>query len=97
MIKKIKKVVTAKRLAIIMALIALVSFGYKLTIGILATSLVLIVAAFPTLFVFICKALYAKNMEQSRAYKKKTYFWMMIATASFVVIHSLLCFKSWGH
>lgn len=87
--KKIKKIITAKRLAIVMALIALVSFGYKLTIGILATSLVLIVAAFPTLFVFICKALYAKNMEQSKADKKKTYFIMTIVTASYAVIFIL--------
>lgn len=87
--KKIKDIVTAKRLAIAMALIALVSFGYKLTIGILATSLVLIVAAFPTLFVFICKALYAKNMEQSKADKKKTYFIMTIVTACYAVIFIL--------
>lgn len=87
--KKIKKIITAKRLAIVMALIALVSFGYKLTIGILATSLVLIIAAFPTLFVFICKALYAKNMEQSKADKKKTYLIMTIVTACYVVIFIL--------
>ena len=87
--KKIKDIVTAKRLAIAMALIALVSFGYKLTIGILATSLVLIIAAFPTLFVFICKALYAKNMEQSQADKKKTYFVMTIVTACYAVIFIL--------
>lgn len=87
--KKIKKIITAKRLAIVMALIALVSFGYKLTIGILATSLVLIVAAFPTLFVFICKALYAKNMEQSKEEKKKTYLIMTIVTACYVAIFIL--------
>lgn len=81
-----KNPLTPKKLAIIMALIALVSFAYKLTIGILATSLVLIVAAFPTLFVFICKALFAKNMNQSREEKKRSYFYMAVATACFAAI-----------
>ena len=38
-----KKPLSPKKMAILMALVALVSFGYKLTIGILATSLVMII------------------------------------------------------
>lgn len=88
-IKKIKKVLSPKRLAIIMALIALVSFLYKFSVGIMATSMVLIIAAFPTLFVFIAKAMFAKNMDQTRAQKKRAYLIMMIATVSFAVIFIL--------
>ena len=88
-IKKIKKVLSPKRLAIIMALIALVSFLYKFSVGIMATSMVLIIAAFPTLFVFIAKAMFAKNMDQTRAQKRKAYLIMLIATTSFAVIFIL--------
>ena len=72
-----------------MALVALVSFGYKLTIGILATSLVMIIAAIPTFFVFVCKAAYAKNMNQTREEKKRAYLIMTVATTCFAVIFIL--------
>lgn len=88
-VAKVKKVATPERLAIAMAIIALVSFIYKFTVGALAASLVMIIAAIPTLFVFICKALYAKDMHQPRDKKKKTYFFMMIATVCFVVLFLL--------
>ena len=41
-----KKVLTPKRIAIFGAVVSLASFSYKLTIAILATSLVLIIASF---------------------------------------------------
>lgn len=85
-IKKVKKIASPKRIAIVMAIIALVSFSYKLTIGIMATSLVLIIAAIPTFFVFVCKAVYAKNMNTTRKEKKITYLIMSIATASFSLL-----------
>lgn len=62
---KIKVPLTPKQIAIIMAFICLGSFLYKLTIGVMSLSMVLIIAAIPTLFVFICKFLYAKNMNQT--------------------------------
>ena len=80
---KIKVPLTPKQIAIIMAFICLGSFLYKLTIGIMSLSIVLIIAAVPTLFVFICKFLYAKNMNQTDKQKLKSYLIMMIATASF--------------
>lgn len=86
---KIKKVITPKRIAIVSAIIALVSFLYKFAIGILATSLVMLIAAFPTLFVFICKAVFAKNMNQTREQKKKAYLIMTIAAISFTAIFIL--------
>ena len=79
------KVLTPKKIAIIGALVSLISFGYKLTLGILAASLVLIVASVPTLLVFVCKAFYVKDMHQSRAAKKKGYLAMTIATALFAM------------
>ena len=88
-VKKIKKQITPKRLAIAMAIIALVSFDYKFTVGMLAMSLVMIIAAIPTFFVFRCKLLYARNMEATRAQKKRTYFFMLIFTASFSLLFIL--------
>ena len=87
--KKVKVPFTAKQIAIAMAIVCLVSFLYKFTVGIMALSLVMIIAAVPTLFVFICKALYAKHMDQPRSEKKKTYFFMMIATICFVILFLL--------
>lgn len=86
---KIKVPFTAKQLAIAMAIIALVSFAYKFTVGMIAMSLVMIVAAIPTFFVFLCKFLYAKHMDQPRKEKKKAYFLMLIFTASFSLLFIL--------
>ena len=86
---KIKVPFTAKQLAIAMAIIALVSFAYKFTVGMIAMSLVMIIAAIPTFFVFLCKLLYAKHMDQPRKEKKKAYFLMFIFTASFSLLFIL--------
>ena len=86
---KVKMPLTPKQLAIAMAIIALVSFGYKFTVGMLAMSLVMIIAAVPTFFVFLCKFMYAKHMDQPRSEKKKAYFFMFIFTASFSLLFIL--------
>ena len=86
---KVKVPFTPKQLAIAMAIIALVSFGYKFTVGMLAMSLVMIIAAVPTFFVFLCKFMYAKHMDQPRSEKKKAYFLMLIFTASFSLLFIL--------
>ena len=86
---KIKNPLTPKQLAIAMAIIALVSFGYKFTVGMIAMSTVMIIAAIPTFFVFLCKFLYAKHMDQPRSEKKKAYLFMMIFTASFSLLFIL--------
>ena len=83
------KVLTSKRIAIFTAIISLLSFSYKLTIAIMATSLVLIIASIPTLLVFLGKIFYVKNMHQSRVKKKKGYLAMAIATALFVILFLL--------
>ena len=86
-----------KKIAILMAVIALVSFGYKFTIAILAASLVLIIAAIPTFLVFICKALYARHMDQTKAQKKSAYFKMTIATTCVVAIFVLFSILKVGN
>ena len=86
---KIKNPLTPKQLAIAMAIIALVSFGYKFTVGMIAMSMVMIIAAIPTFFVFLCKFLYAKHMDQPRSEKKKAYLFMFIFTASFSLLFIL--------
>ena len=86
---KVKVPFTPKQLAIAMAIIALVSFGYKFTVGMIAMSLVMIIAAIPTFFVFLCKLLYAKHMDQPRKEKKKAYLLMLIFTASFSLLFIL--------
>ena len=87
--KKLKIPLSAKKIAIIMAIICLGSFLYKFTIGVMSLSMVMIIAAIPTLFVFICKALYAKNMDQPKKKKKRSYFIMMMATFAFVTLFVL--------
>ena len=87
--KKIKIPLTAKQIAIIMAIICLVSFLYKFTIGIMSLSMVLMIAAIPTLFVFICKFLYAKNMNQTEKQKLRSYLFMLVATAAFSTLFIL--------
>ena len=87
--KKLKIPLSAKKIAIIMAIICLGSFLYKFTIGVMSLSMVMIIAAIPTFFVFVCKAMYAKNMDQTRSKKKRTYLIMMIATFAFVVLFIL--------
>ena len=86
---KVKMPLTPKQLAIAMAIIALVSFGYKFTVGMIAMSLVMIIAAIPTFFVFLCKFLYAKHMDTTRAQKKKAYLFMLIFTAAFALLFIL--------
>jgi hypothetical protein len=83
------KALSPKRIAILMAFVTLASFLYKLTIGILSTSMVLIIAAIPTFLVFVCKLAYVKNMHQSREAKKKGYFAMALATTLFVIVFLL--------
>lgn len=85
----VKKQVTPKRIAIIMAIVSLVSFLYKFVLGIITPSALLIVAAVPTFFVFMCKAMYARHMTATRMQKKKGYLIMTIGTFSFALLFFL--------
>ena len=75
-----------KRMTFLSAIITLISFGYKATLSVLAMSLVLMVAALSTLMVFICKAIFVKNVLESREKKKKAYFFMALA----IFVYSLI-------
>lgn len=87
MAKKLK--LTARKIAIISAAITLVSFGYKLTLGILAASLVLIIASMSTLLVFLCKLFFVKSCNATREEKKKTYFVMIILLFAYAALFIL--------
>ena len=87
--KKSKLKLTPKKMALLMAIISLVSFLYKLGLGILSTSIILIVASMSTLIVCICKFIFWKKMNATREEKKKAYFFMMILALAFGVLFLL--------
>ena len=88
-VTKVKGKMTPKRIAIIMAIVSLVSFLYKFVLGVLTPSALLIVASLPTAFVFLCKAMYAKHMDATRKQKKTAYLVMTIGTLAFAVLFFL--------
>ena len=75
-----------KRSTFFSAIISLLSFAYKLVLGIINTSNVLIVAATSTLLVFICKLLFIKNVTMTRDKKKKAYLFMSILILLYALI-----------
>ncbi len=75
-----------KRNTFFSMLITLVSFLYKAALAVVAMSHVLMIAALSTFMVFICKAIFVKNVLETRDKKKKAYFGMMLA----VLVYSLI-------
>ena len=71
------------------AIITLISFLYKATLGVLTMSMVLMVASLSTLLVFICKVIFIKNVLKDRARKKKAYLVMAILLVFFAVLFLL--------
>ncbi len=86
---KLKKLITPKKIALIMVLISLVSFLYKIGLGIISNSIILIVASLSTAVVCACKFIFWKDMNADRKAKKKSYFIMMILALSFAVLFLL--------
>ena len=84
------KAVTKKKrmrfMATATSFVALVSFIYKLALGIYGMSLVLIIASFSSLMVFICKFFFVRNVYETRAKKKKVYLFMILS----VLVYSLI-------
>ena len=78
-----------KRTVYITAIISLLSFAYKLTLGILNMSLILMIAATSTLLVFSAKVLFLKNYTKTREQKKKAYLVIAIITLIYSVIFVL--------
>ena len=64
-----------KRTVTFTAIITLVSFLYKLGLGILTMSIILMIAAVSTFLVFIAKVTFVKNATKSRTAKKKAYLY----------------------
>lgn len=86
--KKGKKL-SMKTATIFSAIVSLVSFLYKMGLGIMSTSIILIVASLSTLIVFVCKVVFVKNITATREKKKKAYFIMMVLALSFGVLFLL--------
>lgn len=86
---KLKSKLTPKRIALFAALVSLVSFLYKISLGIISNSMILIVASISTLLVFVCKFIFYKEMDSDDARKRKAYFVMMILALSFGVLFLL--------
>ncbi len=75
-----------QKMTLLSAIITLISFAYKLTISIITMSTVMIVASVSSFLVFICKAIFVKNVFETRAKKKKAYLFMLLS----VLIYSLI-------
>ena len=75
-----------RTITFISMIVTLVSFLYKLSLSIVAMSHVLMIACLSTLMVFICKAIFVKNVLENRDKKKKAYLGMMIAVLIYSVI-----------
>lgn len=86
---KLKKLVTPKKIALVMALISLVSFLYKIGLGVISNSIILIIASLSTAVVCACKFIFWKDMNADRKAKKRSYFIMMILALSFAVLFLL--------
>lgn len=75
-----------KKITFFSAIVTLISFIYKLVLGVLNTSNVLIVAATSTFLLFICKVLFVRNVTMNRDKKKKAYLFMSISILLYALI-----------
>ena len=71
------------------AIISLISFLYKLSLGIITTSIILIIASISTLLVFVAKVAFVKNVNKSRKEKKKAYLAIIIVSFVYSLIFVL--------
>ena len=81
--------VKMKKMTAFSAIISLVSFLYKMGMGIYNLSLVLMVASLSTLMVFICKVAFVKAITKTREKKKRNYLIMVVATFIYSLIFLL--------
>ncbi|MBO4541268.1 MAG: hypothetical protein J5736_04755 [Bacilli bacterium] len=79
----------AKLITLLSAIVSLLSFGYKLTLGIMTMSLVLMIASLSTFLVFVCKAAFVKFLTATRERKKKAYLVMAISVLLYAAIFIL--------
>lgn len=88
--KKLGEKKKMKRMTFLTSLITLFSFLYKAGLGVMTTSIVLIIASISTLMVFICKILFVRNVLQTRDKKKRAYLFMAISILVYALI--FICF-----
>ena len=86
---KLKKLITPKKIALLMAIISLVSFLYKIGLGVISNSMILIIASLSTAVVCACKFIFWKDMNADRKAKKRSYFIMMVLALAFAVLFLL--------
>ena len=86
---KLKKLVTPKKIALLMAIISLVSFLYKIGLGVISNSIILIIASLSTAVVCACKFIFWKDMNADRKAKKRSYFFMMVLALAFAILFLL--------
>ena len=86
---KIDKKSLAFKIAVISAIVSFVSFGYKLALGIITSSMILIIASISALMIFICKLMFVRNTTKTKEQKKRAYFIMTIAATIFVALFVL--------
>ena len=89
MAKKVKKRTTMKKATMFSAIISLVAFLYKMGLGIISMSIILMVASISTLIVFICKVIFIKNLTGTRERKRKAYLLMLVLAFSFGILFLL--------
>ena len=80
---------TAKKITFFSAIISLVSFAYKMTLGVITMSMVLMIASLSTLMVFICKLMFVKNVTKTREKKKRGYLVMILACLAYSTLFIL--------
>lgn len=75
-----------KRTVTITAIISLISFLYKMGLGIWTMSTILMIAAVSTLLVLIAKIAFIKNVTKSRGEKKRAYRLIAVVTLFYSLI-----------
>lgn len=75
-----------KRITFISAIITLLSFIYKFMLAFLDKSSILMIASLSTLMVFICKALFVKNITKTKEKKRHAYFIMSMALFVYALV-----------
>ena len=79
----------AKTITLLTAIVSFLSFGYKLGLGIMTMSLVLMIASVSSFLVFVCKIAFVRNLTETREKKKKAYLVMAISALIYATIFIL--------
>ena len=83
------KLTTPKKMAFFSMIVTLISFLYKIGLGIYSMSIILMVASISTFLVLVCKFVFYKRMMGDRKQKKFAYLIMMVSALAFAVLFLL--------